>query len=349
MIFQKKNKIITVSFLCALLILTIASCSNKKAAQNDANTNIVEVKEQGIQFIIKQSILDKGLSVEPNNSDINNHPSVSLYFNYTPITDKLFSDFKALPTEQLTQEKYDEFYKQLDTHSKLLMNIALVKPDEYQNAVEKKQSLEDLTGLKNTEKLDEKNGYIYLISTPDNNLDGMSDEEKALYHECSASLSDIRKNITFIPIKSDESNSNSLVKVPDFTAEDLEGNPITQDIFSKKKITMVNVWGTFCTPCVDEMPGLGEMARSMPENVQMVGYIIDINDDQTRETAKNILKKSNADFTQIVANASMSNFTNSFIGVPATFFVDQQGNILGDPILSGSIEDYQKALKEYLK
>lgn len=46
----------------------------------------------------------------------------------------------------------------------------------------------------------------------------------------------------------------------DFTTTDLEGNSIDQTIFADYPLTMVNVWATFCTPCLNEMPDLGELA-----------------------------------------------------------------------------------------
>lgn len=45
-----------------------------------------------------------------------------------------------------------------------------------------------------------------------------------------------------------------------FEGTDLKGNPVSQEIFSQSKLTMVNVWATYCNPCPNEMPGLGELA-----------------------------------------------------------------------------------------
>ena len=46
-------------------------------------------------------------------------------------------------------------------------------------------------------------------------------------------------------------------KMPAFTTKDLDGNEVTEEIFAKKDLTVVNIWGTFCTPCIGEMPALG--------------------------------------------------------------------------------------------
>src|SRR5699024_5930416 len=48
----------------------------------------------------------------------------------------------------------------------------------------------------------------------------------------------------------------------EFEAETIDGESVTQDIFGQSKLTMVNIWGTFCGPCIQEMPELGEISRS---------------------------------------------------------------------------------------
>ena len=49
-----------------------------------------------------------------------------------------------------------------------------------------------------------------------------------------------------------------------FEGTDLEGNKVSQEVFTQSKLTMVNVWATFCNPCLNEMPGLGELAAESP-------------------------------------------------------------------------------------
>ncbi|MDO4344182.1 MAG: TlpA disulfide reductase family protein [Eubacteriales bacterium] len=134
-----------------------------------------------------------------------------------------------------------------------------------------------------------------------------------------------------------------------FSAIDLEGNEVTQDIFADKDITMVNVWGTFCSPCIGEMPDLAELSDSLPENMQLVGLIIDVADenDENFETAKQIVEKSGADFTHIIAGEDMAAFVESIEGVPTTFFVDKDGKILGDEILGADVEAYKERIEEY--
>ena len=46
-----------------------------------------------------------------------------------------------------------------------------------------------------------------------------------------------------------------------FEGQDVEGNTFSSDVFAESKITMINVWATYCNPCLSEMPALGELAE----------------------------------------------------------------------------------------
>lgn len=45
-----------------------------------------------------------------------------------------------------------------------------------------------------------------------------------------------------------------------FETTDLDGNVVrSADVFKGHRLTMVNVWGTFCGPCIGEMPELEKL------------------------------------------------------------------------------------------
>ena len=58
-----------------------------------------------------------------------------------------------------------------------------------------------------------------------------------------------------------------------FTATDLDGNNIDQQILSGHKLTMINIWATFCEPCIKEMPDLGELHTTYGEDFQVIGIV----------------------------------------------------------------------------
>ena len=48
----------------------------------------------------------------------------------------------------------------------------------------------------------------------------------------------------------------------EFEVTDLDGKKVDKSIFQEADVTMVNVWATFCNPCLEEMPYL-ETVKSM--------------------------------------------------------------------------------------
>lgn len=138
---------------------------------------------------------------------------------------------------------------------------------------------------------------------------------------------------------------------PAFTATDLDGSTVTESIFSEKDLTVLNIWGTFCGPCIGEMPDLGEWAKEMPDNVQIVGLIIDINgeeDTEHRDLAVDITQQAGVDFTNLIANADFAPILKDVIGVPTTLFIDGDGHIVGDPIVGANVDGYKTFVEDYL-
>ena len=138
---------------------------------------------------------------------------------------------------------------------------------------------------------------------------------------------------------------------PAFTTTDLDGNTVTESIFAEKDLTVLNIWGTFCGPCIGEMPELGEWAKEMPDNVQIVGLIIDINgeeDTEHRDLAVDITQQAGVDFTNLIANADFAPILKDVIGVPTTLFIDGEGNLVGDPIVGADVDGYKTFVEDYL-
>ena len=141
-------------------------------------------------------------------------------------------------------------------------------------------------------------------------------------------------------------------KFPTFEASDLNGEKISSDIFTRKKITVMNIWGTFCPPCIGEMPELGTWEKNFPDDAQLIGLVCDIetsDDAQTIAEAKNILKQADANFLNIVPNKELLSYLQKIDAVPTTIFIDSQGNILGEAIIGADVKSYKKRLQELLK
>ena len=126
-----------------------------------------------------------------------------------------------------------------------------------------------------------------------------------------------------------------------FEGQDLDGNAVTSDIFSQSKLTMINVWATYCNPCLREMPDLGELAGEYDTaDFQLIGIVSDVQENGSEdklEKAVSLVEKTGADYPHLLLNESLySALVVNVSGVPTTFFVDENGVVLG--AVAGSYE-----------
>ena len=114
------------------------------------------------------------------------------------------------------------------------------------------------------------------------------------------------------------------------------------------KVSIVNVWASWCVPCHDEAPLLTELAKD--QRLQMVG----INYKDTPDNARRFLGRYGNPFGAVgVDGNGRAGIEWGVYGVPETFVVGREGNIvykLVGPITSQNIDavlkpEIEKALK----
>ena len=142
-----------------------------------------------------------------------------------------------------------------------------------------------------------------------------------------------------------------------FSTQTLAGETVDNTMLSGYPVTMVNVWATFCSPCIDEMPDLGTLAAEYADKgVQIVGLVSDVlNSDATIDQeqvdlAKEIVSSTGANYPHLLPSAELiqSVLMNTQV-VPTTFFVDEAGNQIGETITgSKSIDQWRSILDAML-
>ena len=138
--------------------------------------------------------------------------------------------------------------------------------------------------------------------------------------------------------------------IPTFTAKTITGETVTNEIFAAKKITVVNIWGTFCPPCIAEMPELGEMARNLPADAQIIGLVCDASENSVQvQKAQKILQEANANFVNIIPNEQLMKFMENVEAVPTTIFINSKGEVVGTAIIGANVEGYKDELQKLLK
>lgn len=134
-----------------------------------------------------------------------------------------------------------------------------------------------------------------------------------------------------------------------FEAIDMDGNTVTSAIFSDSRLTMLNVWATYCGPCLNEMPDLGELAQEYdPEDFQLLGIVSDVmevSDSDVISNAQKLISQTGAAYPHLYFNVSLYNaLLNDVMAVPTTFFFDQDGTLIDTVVGSRSKAEW----KEYI-
>jgi len=150
---------------------------------------------------------------------------------------------------------------------------------------------------------------------------------------------------------SEESEEESVPIFITFEGTDLEGNTVSQDVFLQSKLTMVNVWATYCNPCLSEMPGLGELAAEYDsEEFQLIGIVSDVMEGEDQTLAESLVQETGANYPHLLVNDSIGQaILSSVSGVPTTFFFDGEGAYLGGVVGAAEKSTWEELIHELLE
>lgn len=148
--------------------------------------------------------------------------------------------------------------------------------------------------------------------------------------------------------------SSEATKFPSFTGKDLDGNDVNSDeLFSKNKVTVMNFWFTTCKPCVGELGDLEDLNKELAKKGgQVVGvnsFTLDGNKGEIAD-AKDVLSKKGVTYKNIwfKSDSEAGKFTSNLFSFPTTYVIDQNGNIVGEPIVGAISSAEQRAALDKL-
>ena len=158
--------------------------------------------------------------------------------------------------------------------------------------------------------------------------------------------------------KTEQTSKQKDGKSISFQGKEIEGKEVdSASIFKQHKVTMINVWATYCQPCIKEMPDLEKLSQTLKEkDIQIIGILSDVVDssgkyDQTSwDLGKQIVKETGITYPTILCDTTAFTDKIALDAVPTTFFVDADGKIIGKTQV-GSVynDEYEKLALEALK
>lgn len=227
----------------------------------------------------------------------------------------------------------------------------------YDEASQKK--LDEITGCTEHKELGSSSDgkYKYYLSTN-------KDADEKLTKELEKIKTDITEmtpyqNISVFDQPQDTSSNPEDVKsVGKFETTGIDGKTYTEKVFSDYDLTLVNVFTTWCSPCVKEIPELQELYKEMKEKgVGVAGVVLDTTDEKGNQDEEAVKKagilqeKTKAEYPFLIPDTTMMNGRLQGISAfPETFFVDKDGNIVGDTYTgSHTLDEWKEIVEKELK
>lgn len=141
-----------------------------------------------------------------------------------------------------------------------------------------------------------------------------------------------------------------------FATTDLDGAAVDSGILAANTLTVLNVWATWCPPCVEELPELQQLSEAYADRgVQVMGVLEDgvaggARDEAVIADAKLLLEDAGAGYTVLLPDESIqAELISTMQYFPTTFFLDAGGNVVETAIGARSFEEWSEIVDETLE
>ncbi len=141
-----------------------------------------------------------------------------------------------------------------------------------------------------------------------------------------------------------DSTSTKSVPAPNFRFPDLDGKYVSLDDY-RGKVVLVNIWATWCPPCVAETPALEKLNNMFrDDDFKLLAVSID---ESGERVVEQFMKKHNLTFPVLVdPNRSIMKLYGA-TAVPESFIVRKDGII--DRKVIGAIDWSDPKMIEYFR
>ncbi|MBZ4190762.1 TlpA family protein disulfide reductase [Niabella sp. 3A5MI-3] len=134
-------------------------------------------------------------------------------------------------------------------------------------------------------------------------------------------------------------------ETPDLKFKDENGKSVSLHSL-KGKVVFINLWATWCPPCIHEMPSINELRKNFKDNKDLVFLMVDV--DGNIEKSKKWMQGKKFDLPVYIPDGDIPRdlFTGS---IPTTIIVDKKNNIIGRQVggadyMSQEVLDLMKKL-----
>ena len=273
-----------------------------------------------------------------------------LYFGLTAEEWEEFLELGDLGWNRTITEEQAKRYDDLDRQSAFLPEI-LCCEDEGEIEAVKQLSVEVGQPYSEITRIGEADGFLFFFAESEDEVTRIADLRPEFAEEARKIAADIKeaamKAEFFAPTEPEDPWIGKELR---FETTDLDGNPVrSEELFAQHKVTMLNIWATWCGPCKGELRELGDINRRVQEeDGAIIGILSDADDAETIALGKELLTENGADYLNLTLPAALDEL-GIIGGYPTSIFVDSNGVIIAPLIGGAAVSLYETRFGELLE
>lgn len=121
----------------------------------------------------------------------------------------------------------------------------------------------------------------------------------------------------------DAAQGGDLTELPELDVKDLDGNAVTKASLSRT-VTVVDFWATWCPPCIKGLPAMGELQEAHPDDLQVVGIVVESPEDAVRK----MVDRLELPFANVLGSPELALAFGDIVAVPTIFVFDRGGKLV---------------------
>jgi len=133
---------------------------------------------------------------------------------------------------------------------------------------------------------------------------------------------------------------------PAWTLPDVDGRKVQLADF-KGKVVILDFWATWCPPCQAEIPGYIALQKKYAAGgLAVVGVSLD---SAGPAAVKQFMAEHHMNYPVVMGTDAVVGAYGNFEGIPTTFIIDREGNIVHQKTGGMETADYEQVLRPFLK
>ncbi len=118
-------------------------------------------------------------------------------------------------------------------------------------------------------------------------------------------------------------SSTTNVEAPQFALNDIDGHSVSLSNY-RGKVVLLDFWASWCPPCKREIPDFISLQNQYAkQGLQIIGIGLD-----QPNNIVSFVRQHAINYPVIVGDEAISRLYGGISGIPTTFIIDKQGNII---------------------